>query len=173
MVSADFEQIPRLLRIVHSARNCRDELGAGIGNPPLSANEAFDTSIASRRCDHCSRPPRSLFPEHLVDLVSNGVAHTDLAFVCGVLIDDHDIPPFPVSSSQIEPPHNFMGTLISGHVLFNDLSDGDKIPILQTDVKMGGRAGPSKTVVNAQEVSPTNEPGFQRTESPYAERPRW
>ena len=68
------------------------------------------------------------------------------------MIDDHDIPPLPVSSSQIEPPHNFMGKLIGGHVLFNDLSDGDKIPVLQTDVKMGGRARFSKTVVNAQEV---------------------
>jgi len=54
---------------VHTARNCRDELRAGIGNPPLPANEhlihqlpAADAIIAPVNGPHVA------FPEYLVDL---------------------------------------------------------------------------------------------------------
>ena len=90
---------------MHTARNCRDELRAGIGNPPLPANEHLIHQLPA--ADAIIAPvngPQVAFPEYLVDLVSNAVAGADLAFVCGVLIDDHDIPLLPVSASKIEPP---------------------------------------------------------------------
>ena len=77
--------------------------------------------------------------QNFVYLVSDGVARADLAFVRGVHVDDHDVATLSLRALEIEAADEFMRKVLRRRMLQNYLNNRHVPPILQANMKMGGR----------------------------------